>query len=117
MKGDEAPEHVHPLYLRDKDGKRTNHSQFLPTESRELFDNEHSYDVLCDTLEEVFKWLAVQVRTLYLTRGLVFSPFSAGTTGICFLRGAGGAGGCARAANATVDCARTSTFQQLCHKL
>ncbi|KAI1788744.1 fungal-specific transcription factor domain-containing protein [Ganoderma leucocontextum] len=62
QKGGEAPQHIHPWFLRRAEVSRTNHRQMVAYESREMLDNYEEYDALCLALEQVFTWIERKLK-------------------------------------------------------
>ncbi|THU96685.1 hypothetical protein K435DRAFT_560596, partial [Dendrothele bispora CBS 962.96] len=56
-----APRNIHPHKLKNKQTKKTNHSQFLTRESNDMRDHPEQYRRICDALEPVLRWIVDKV--------------------------------------------------------
>ncbi|KAJ4492497.1 hypothetical protein C8R41DRAFT_867190 [Lentinula lateritia] len=63
--GYNAPEDVHPLYLRNADGGKTNHSQFLCHPSEDIQKLSQGYATLKEALEAVLQWIVEKVLRIH----------------------------------------------------
>ncbi|KAJ3897047.1 hypothetical protein F5879DRAFT_928125, partial [Lentinula edodes] len=63
--GYDAPEDIHPLYLRNADGGKTNHSQFLSHPSEDIQKLSQEYATLKEALEAVLQWIVEKVLRIH----------------------------------------------------
>ncbi|KAJ3917502.1 hypothetical protein F5877DRAFT_68173 [Lentinula edodes] len=63
--GYNAPEDIHPLYLRNSDGGKTNHSQFLSHPSEDIQKLSQEYATLKEALEAVLQWIVEKVLRIH----------------------------------------------------
>ncbi|KAJ3884214.1 hypothetical protein GG344DRAFT_71513, partial [Lentinula edodes] len=63
--GYDAPEDIHPLYLRNSDGGKTNHSQFLSHPSEDIQKLSQEYATLKEALEAVLQWIVEKVLRIH----------------------------------------------------
>ncbi|KAJ4468638.1 hypothetical protein C8J55DRAFT_492320 [Lentinula edodes] len=63
--GYDAPEDIHPLYLRNADGGKTNHSQFLSHPSEDIHKLSQEYATLKEALEAVLQWIVEKVLRIH----------------------------------------------------
>ncbi|GBE82502.1 hypothetical protein SCP_0408860 [Sparassis crispa] len=56
-RGDDAPTNIHPLFLYKVECGHTNHHQFTPYFSKELWEHEEEYDSLSKVFEEFCEWM------------------------------------------------------------
>ncbi|KAM5543954.1 hypothetical protein V8D89_002571 [Ganoderma adspersum] len=62
QKGTGAPKHVHPWFLKREGVTKTNHTQIVPYESREMLDHYEEYNALCMALERIFTWIEQKLK-------------------------------------------------------
>ncbi|KAG0693114.1 hypothetical protein DFH29DRAFT_763487, partial [Suillus ampliporus] len=55
--GDQAPTDIHPHYMSREDVSRTNHSQTLPCQSRDILEHQQLYDNILLVFGELFEWI------------------------------------------------------------
>ncbi|KAG2083089.1 uncharacterized protein F5147DRAFT_660271 [Suillus discolor] len=56
-KGDQAPTDIHPHYMSREDVSRTNHSQTLPYQSRDILEHQQLYNNILLAFGELFEWI------------------------------------------------------------
>ncbi|KAF8832091.1 hypothetical protein HHX47_DHR1001115 [Lentinula edodes] len=65
QEGYDAPQDIHPLYLRNADGGKTNHSQFLSHPSEDIQKLSQEYATLKEALEAVLQWIVEKVLRIH----------------------------------------------------
>ncbi|KAE9383441.1 hypothetical protein BT96DRAFT_746410, partial [Gymnopus androsaceus JB14] len=63
--GDEAPTTAHPLMLRNSEGSKTNHSQFICHPSKDMQRYGEEYRDICKSIGETLQWVVEKVLRLH----------------------------------------------------